>query len=78
MKIYQSAQDYLETIQDPMINVAETDNFEVSDEEINIGISVKKGNTELLNKLNSALSELDTTDFEEMMNTAISVQPLSE
>ena len=53
------------------------DNFEVSDEEINIGISVKKGNTELLNQLNSALAELDSTDFEEMMNTAISVQPLS-
>ena len=57
---------------------SETDNFEVSDEEINIGISVKKGNTELLNELNTALAELDTTDFEEMMNTAISVQPLSE
>ena len=42
------------------------------------GIAVQKGNTELLNKLNTALAELDTTDFEEMMNTAISVQPLSE
>lgn len=57
---------------------SENDNFNVSDEEINIGISVKKGNTELLNELNTALAELDTTDFEEMMNTAISVQPLSE
>ena len=57
---------------------SETDNFEVSDEEINIGISVKKGNTELLNALNAALAELDAGDFEEMMNTAISVQPLSE
>ena len=57
---------------------SEKDNFEVSDEEINIGISVRKGNTELLNELNTTLAELDTTDFEEMMNTAISVQPLSE
>ena len=57
---------------------SETDNFEVSEEEINIGISVKKGNTELLNALNTALAELNTTNFEEMMNTAISVQPLSE
>ena len=57
---------------------SETDNFEVSDEEINIGISVRKGNTELLNALNTALAELNTTNFEEMMNTAISVQPLSE
>ena len=54
------------------------DNFEVSDEEINIGISVKKGNTELLQELNSVLAELNVTDFENMMNTAISVQPLSE
>lgn len=57
---------------------SENDNFEVSEEEINIGISVKKGNTELLEKLNLALSELNVSNFEEMMNTAISVQPLSE
>ncbi len=54
------------------------DNFEVSDEEINIGISVKKGNADLLAELNTALAELDVTDFEEMMNTAISVQPLAQ
>jgi putative lysine transport system substrate-binding protein len=54
------------------------DNFEVSDEEINIGISVKKGNADLLTELNTALAELDVTDFEEMMNTAISVQPLAQ
>ena len=53
------------------------DNFEVSEEEINIGISVKKGNVDLLAELNTALAELDVTDFEEMMNTAISVQPLA-
>ena len=54
------------------------DNFEVSDEEINIGISVKKGNADLLAELNTALAELDVTDFEEMMNTAINVQPLAQ
>jgi len=54
------------------------DDFEVSDEEINIGISVKKGNKELLDKLNEALSELTVEDFERMMDEAISVQPLSE
>ena len=53
------------------------DNFKVSDEEINIGISVKKGNSELLNSLNTALSTLTTDDFERMMNDAITVQPLS-
>jgi len=53
------------------------DNFLVSEEEINIGISLKKGNTELLNKLNDALAELTIADFERMMNDAIRVQPLS-
>lgn len=53
------------------------DNFKVSEEEINIGISVKKGNSELLNSLNTALSTLTTDDFERMMNDAITVQPLS-
>ena len=49
--------------------------FEVSDEEINIGISVKKGNTELLDALNAALATLTPDDFTTMMNEAIAVQP---
>lgn len=53
------------------------DNFVVSEEEINIGISLKKGNTELLNAINGVLAELTVEDFERMMNEAISVQPLS-
>ena len=53
------------------------DSFKVSEEEINIGISVKKGNSELLDKLNGALATLTTDDFTKMMEEAISVQPLS-
>lgn len=52
--------------------------FEVSDEEINIGISLQKGNTELCDKINSVLSQMTADDFTEMMNQAIAVQPLSE
>ena len=54
------------------------DNFQVSAEEVNIGVSVQKGNTELLNALNTALATLTKDDFTRMMNEAISVQPLSE
>ena len=54
------------------------DDFAVSEEEINIGISVQKGNETLLNKLNEALATLTTDDFTRMMDEAISVQPLSE
>ena len=54
------------------------DDFEVSEEDINIGISLKKGNTELKDKINGVLAEMTPDDFTEMMEEAISVQPLSE
>ncbi|RHD33665.1 ABC transporter substrate-binding protein [Blautia obeum] len=52
--------------------------FEVSDEDINIGISLKKGNDELKDAINGVLSEMTEDDFNKMMDEAISVQPLSE
>jgi putative lysine transport system substrate-binding protein len=55
-----------------------SDNFAVSEEEINIGISVQKGNSELLAKLNEALATLTTEDFDRMMKEAIANQPLSQ
>ena len=54
------------------------DDFQVSEEEINIGISMKKGNAELKEKIDGVLAELTPDDFTEMMNNAISIQPLSE
>ena len=52
--------------------------FEVSEEEINLGISIKKGNTELLDAVNAVLADLTAEDYEAMMQEAIAVQPLSE
>lgn len=54
------------------------DNFEVSDEEINIGISLKKGNTELTEAINGVLEKMTVEDFEQMMQDAIAVQPLTQ
>ena len=54
------------------------DDFEVSDEDINIGISVAKGNTVLLDALNSVLSDMTADDFNALMAEAIAVQPLGE
>ena len=51
--------------------------FEVSEEEINIGISLKKDNA-LTAEINKVLEGLTEDDFVEMMNEAISVQPLAE
>lgn len=62
-----------------MLDFAGTDgDFEVSDEEINIGVSVQKGNTELLEAINKVLATMTEDDFRAMMEDAISVQPLSE
>ena len=53
------------------------DNFQVSEEEINIGISVSKNNPELTAAINEVLATLTVEDFNAMMDEAISVQPLS-
>ena len=53
------------------------DNFVVSQEEINIGISVSKSNPELTAAINEVLATLTVDDFNAMMDEALSVQPLS-
>lgn len=52
--------------------------FNVSEEDINIGISMKKGNTALQSAINEVLSTMTADDYNAMMDDAISVQPLSE
>ena len=54
------------------------DDFQVSQEEINIGISVRKGNTELVDGINSVLETLTVDDFNRMMDEAIAAQPLAQ
>ena len=54
------------------------DNFVVSEEEINIGVSVKKGNTALREAIDSYLGDLTEADFNKVMAEAVKVQPLSE
>lgn len=55
----------------------EDGNYQVSEEEVEIGIAVKKGNTELVNQINSVLDKMTKDDFNNIMNEAIKVQPLS-
>ena len=57
---------------------ASGDDFQVSEEEINIGISVQKGNTALVDALNSYLKDKTADDFNALMQEAIKVQPLGE
>ena len=52
------------------------DNFAVSDEDINIGISVMKGNTVLKEAMDAVLSQMTVDDFNALMAEAVAVQPI--
>ena len=54
------------------------DNFQVDEGDINIGISVMKGNTELKDAIDSVLSTMTADDFNAMMDEAIAIQPLNQ
>lgn len=51
------------------------DNFVVPEGEINIGISVVKGNTQLKDAFDAVLSQMTEDDFTALMDEAISIQP---
>ena len=53
------------------------DNFKVSDEDVNIGISVKKGNTALKSEIDAVLNTMDKKDFDDIMADAIKIQPIT-
>lgn len=62
-----------------LLDFSETeDAFAVSEEEINIGISMQKGNTELKEAIDGVLAKMTPEDYTEMMNAAIAVQPLAD
>ena len=51
---------------------------EVRAENVNIGVSMMKGNTVLKEAVDAVLSEMTVEDFNELMAKAIEIQPLSE
>ena len=55
-----------------------SDNFDVDEGEINIGVSVMKGNTQLKDAIDTVLSALNADQFNAIMDQAIAIQPLSE
>lgn len=54
------------------------DDFEADEGDINIGVSVMKGNTELKDAIDAVLGEMSADDFNALMDQAIAIQPLSE
>lgn len=54
------------------------DNFQADEGDINIGVSVMKGNTVLKDAIEAVLADYTADDFNAMMDEAIAIQPLSE
>ena len=52
--------------------------FKASKEDVEMGIAVKKGNSDLLNKINEQLAKITEDDRAKMMEEAIKDQPLSK
>ena len=61
-----------------MVDFPEGKGFVTSREELEIGIAVRKGNTELLDALNAVLSQMTQADFNDVMDEAIKKQPLAQ
>ena len=73
-----TAQGALIAYPDLQILNLEKDSFKVDEGDINIGISVKKGNTELKNKIDEVLKTMTADDFNSIMGEATKIQPLSK
>ncbi len=54
------------------------DDFEVTEEDVNISISIQKGNTALGEAITKVLKDKTAADFNALMAEAVKVQPLSE
>lgn len=54
------------------------DDFKVSAEEINIGISVREGNKVLKDAMDKVLSPMNANDFNALLAQAVAIQPIEE
>lgn len=61
-----------------MVSFAEGKGFKTSREDVEIGIAVKKGNTELVKAMNAKLTKMTEADFKKIMEEAIQKQPLAK
>ena len=59
-----------------VLDFPEGKGFVTSKEDLEVGIAVRKGNTELLNEINGILGKMTMEDFRDVMEEAIQNQPL--
>lgn len=60
-----------------IVEFADGQGFQVSSEETDLGIACKKGDTELVDKINTVLAGLSQEDRDAMMDQAVAAQPAS-
>lgn len=60
------------------VEFSEGNGFKTSVEDTSIAVGVKKGNTELLDKVNAALSKISEDERQKIMEEAVANQPLGE
>jgi putative lysine transport system substrate-binding protein len=71
-----SAESLLKTNPDLLIvKFDEGKGFQDKDEDVNLGIAVKKGNTELVDKINGVLEKMTDDDRDQMMKEAVAAEP---
>lgn len=58
-----------------LLDFAEGEGFTVDEGDINIGVSLMKGNTVLKDAINSVLGGMTADDFNKIMDEAIAIQP---
>lgn len=61
-----------------MLDFAADGAFKASDEDVKMGIAIKKGRTDLEQNINKVLAGISESDREKMMQDAIAHQPLSK
>lgn len=61
-----------------MIKPDAADTFKVSDEDVNLGIAIHKGNEDIVKAINAALAQIPEADRKAMLEEAIKVQPLAK
>lgn len=61
-----------------MVEFAEGQGFEASDDDVAIAVGIQKGNTELLNGINEVLAGLTDEEKQALMDQAIANQPLAK
>ncbi|MGI5920690.1 MAG: transporter substrate-binding domain-containing protein [Syntrophomonadaceae bacterium] len=61
-----------------MVEFAEGQGFQASDDDVAIAVGIRKGNTELLNSVNKILAGLSDEQKKEIMDKAIANQPLAK